>query len=212
MVSGLQVLILTMAPMSPAPAWHRQCLETPGAWGRGLASPGDAPTWRPASSSPPLPGPPASPPSWPAASTGDSPHQSPGHRDSGKKSFLKSPHLVIILQVMEELPEVVTHGLTAAPLTLALQVQGVQPHVLQGKMSGSPFKYVGNKPGIFYCARPRGLFCGQAPLYSGTVSDSALWVFFVCRGLSGYVDTRTFWLLSLSAKGWRVNVNNKRRV
>ena len=84
MVSGPLVLTLTMAPMSPAPAWHRQCLETPGAWGRGLASPGDAPTSRPASSSPPPAGPPASPPGWPAASAGDSPHQSPSHRDSDK--------------------------------------------------------------------------------------------------------------------------------
>ena len=47
--------------------------------------------------------------------------------------ILKSSDLVIILKVMEELPEVVTHGLTAAPLALALLVQGVQPHVLIGK-------------------------------------------------------------------------------
>ena len=40
---------------------------------------------------------------------------------------------MIILKVMEELPEVVTHGLTAAPLALALLVQGVKPHVLLGK-------------------------------------------------------------------------------
>ena len=40
---------------------------------------------------------------------------------------------MIILKVMEELPEVVTHGLAAAPLALALLVQGVQPHVLLGK-------------------------------------------------------------------------------
>ena len=81
---------------------------------------------------------------------------------------------MIILKVMEELPEVVTHGLTAAPLALALLVQGVQPHVLQEKAFILGGKSVGNIPGIFYCAKPRGLFCGQAPLYSGTVSDSAL--------------------------------------
>ena len=50
-------------------------------------------------------------------------------------SFLKSPDLVIVLKVMEELPEVVTHGLTAAPLALALLVQGMEPHMLLGRMS-----------------------------------------------------------------------------
>ena len=48
-------------------------------------------------------------------------------------ALTQSSDLVIILKVMQELPEVVTLRLAPAPLTLALMVQGVQPHVLQGK-------------------------------------------------------------------------------
>ena len=77
---------------------------------------------------------PASPPAPTAASTGGSPAQSPEH---GFRKCLgastQSSDLVIILKVMQELPEVVTLRLAPAPLTLALMVQGVQPHVLQGK-------------------------------------------------------------------------------
>ena len=51
----------------------------------------------------------------------------------------ESSDLVIILKVMEELPEVVTHCLAPTPLTLALMVQRMKPHVLQRKAGKWPF-------------------------------------------------------------------------
>ena len=113
--------------------------------------------------------------------------------------------LVIILKMMEEVPQVVTDRLAPTPLTLALLVQGVQPHVLQGKavtregFNGcyqTNLKYF-TAPSLEVYSVVRFLFAPRlrvCPMIQHCV-------FFVCRGMSGYVDRRTFWLLSLSVKG-----------
>ena len=62
-----------------------------------------------------------------------------------------SVDLVIIVQVMQELPEVMTRHLAATPLTLALLVQGVHPHVLSRVLSNIIIYF--NKPGIFCFAK-----------------------------------------------------------
>ena len=107
--------------------------------------------------------------------------------------------------MMEEVPQVVTHRLAPTPLTLALLVQGVQPHVLQGKAVRREILNVYYQSNLENFTAPslevysvvRLLFAPRlrvCPMIQHSV-------FFVCRGLSGYVDRRTFWLLSLSVKG-----------